>query len=142
MSKRFVLDASLAISWCLQEEQTSATEAIFNSLAQTGSALIPSLWLWEINNALWMAERSGRLEAKKRHQQVALLQKLPINVDEDAPRQAWGDTSSLAQRYNLTVYDAAYLEIALRHGLPLASLDTSLRKAAKKAKVKCLPEQV
>jgi predicted nucleic acid-binding protein len=142
MSSRFVLDCSLAISWCIEDEQTAATEAILDSLTQGGSALVPSLWLWEINNVLLLAERAGRLDAAKRHQQLVLLQKLPISIDEDAHKQAWNDTSTLAATHRLTVYDAAYLELALRQGLHLGSLDGSLRLAARKAGIKCLPEKI
>ncbi len=88
-----------------------------------------------------MAERAGRLDSAERHQQMVLLQKLPINIDQEAHQQAWNETSTLAHAHKLSVYDAAYLELGLRQGLPLGSLDKSLRTAAKKLGIKCLPEK-
>ncbi len=142
MSKRFVLDCSLTISWCIQGEQSPGTEQILDDLTEGGMAVVPSLWIWEVNNVLLMAERAGKLDTAKRHQQMILLQKLPINIDEEAHKQAWNETSTLAHIHKLTVYDATYLELALRQGLPLGSLDKSLRTAAKKLGIKCLPEKV
>src|ERR1700733_5440284 len=141
MNDRFVLDCSLIISWCVEDEQSAATEEILDNLTQGGSALVPSLWVWEVNNVLLMAERAKRLDAAKRHQQIILLQKLPINIDEEAHKQGWNETATLAHMHDLTVYDAAYLELALRQGIPLGSLDRNLRTAAKKIGIKCLPEK-
>ena len=141
MNERFVLDASLAVNWCFEHERNDATIAMLDGFARGSSALVPSLWLWEINNALLMAQRGGNLDNLKRQQQIAFLRKLPINIDEDAHQQAWGETTNLAQKYDLTVYDAAYLELAIRQGLPLGSLDKNLRSAAKKTGIKCLPEK-
>ena len=141
MNERFVLDASLAVNWCFEHECNNAAIAILDGFAQGSSALVPSLWLWEINNALLMAQRCGNLNNLKRQQQIAFLRKLPINIDEDAHQQAWGETTNLAVRHDLTVYDAAYLELAVRQGLPLGSLDRNLRKAAKKIGITCLPEK-
>jgi predicted nucleic acid-binding protein len=139
MSKQFVLDTSIAVSWCIGDEQTSKTEALLDELARGASAIVPALWLWEINNVLLIAEISDRVSASKRHQQVALLKKLPITVDENAHNQAWGDTTALARTHRISVYDASYLELALRKGIPLGSLDKKLRSAAQKAGSKCLP---
>ncbi len=139
MSTQFVLDCSVAMTWCMQTEATPATEALLDSLTQGSTALVPSLWTWEVNNVLVMAQRSKRLDATRRRQQIAFLQKLPIVVDEDSHSQTWYNTSTLALAHNLTVYDAAYLELAMRQGLPLATMDKRLRDAAKKVDVKCLP---
>jgi predicted nucleic acid-binding protein len=139
MSKSLVLDASVTISWCIEEERNKATEAILDSFAQGSNALVPSLWVWEVSNVLLMAQRAGKLDSVRRHQQIALLRKLPISIDEDAHKQAWNDTTTLASTHNLTIYDASYLELALRQGLPLGTLDKNLRKAAKEIGIKCLP---
>jgi predicted nucleic acid-binding protein len=141
MSKKMVLDTSLAISWCLQDESSEETEEILDRFAGDFSALVPVLWLWEVNNILLIAERRKRLTFAKRKQQIELLKKLPIEIDEDAIEHVWGETISLARTYGLTVYDAAYLELALRHGIPLGSLDRDLRTAASKASIKCLPQK-
>jgi predicted nucleic acid-binding protein len=142
MSKSFVLDCSLAMSWCFEEEHTGSTDSILETLSEGASALVPSLWLWEVNNVLLLAERFGRLNAAKRHQQIALLKKLPITIDQDSHMHAWSTTSALAATYHISVYDASYLELALRHGLPVGSLDQHLRNAAKKAGAKCLPTKL
>jgi predicted nucleic acid-binding protein len=143
MTNPIVLDASLAVSWCIQDEQTEETEEILDSFAGGFRALVPALWLWEVNNILLVAERRGRLTYAKRKQQIAILRSLPIEIDEDAAEHTWSDTNSLARTYGLTVYDASYLELALRLGIPLGSLDSELRTAAtKKASVKCLPRKL
>lgn len=90
----------------------------------------PWLWPLEILNALAMAERRGRIDADKRHRLAGFLHDLPVNLDADTASQAWVATSRLAARHRLTIYDAAYLELAQRLNLPLATLDAGLRAAA------------
>jgi predicted nucleic acid-binding protein len=141
MNKQLVLDASLAISWCLKDESLKLIESILDSFALGTTAIVPSLWAWEVNNALLIAQRHGKLNNIQRHQEISFLKKLPIDIDEDAHHQVWSETTNLAQKHDLTVYDASYLELALRQGLPLGSLDKSLRIAAKKIGLKCLPEK-
>src|SRR5262249_30166315 len=109
MIKRFVLDASLAISWCLKDESPKSIEDILDNFTLGATAIVPSLWLWETNNALLIAQRRGKLNNVQRHQEISFLKKLSIDIDEDAHHQAWSETTNLAQKYNLTVYDAAYL---------------------------------
>jgi predicted nucleic acid-binding protein len=142
MIQRFVLDCSLAMSWCFQNEQSAATERLLDDFTRGTTALVPVLWVWEVNNVLITAQRERRIDAAKRHQQMSLLRRLPITVDEQGYQHAWSDTANLALAHNLTAYDASYLELALREGLPLASLDRDLRKAAQKAGAKCLPEKL
>jgi predicted nucleic acid-binding protein len=96
-------------------------------------ALVPSVWPLEVGNVLLMAERQKRISAEQRHQAVYTLSELPINVDPMTSHHAWQETMELAERYKLTLYDAAYLELALRRSLPLATLDKSLKSAADKA---------
>ena len=141
MNKQLVLDASLTISWCLKDEPLKLIEAILDSFAVGTTAIVPSLWIWEVNNALLIAQRRGKLNNIQRHQEISFLKKLPIDIDEDAHQQAWSETTNLAQKHDLTVYDASYLELAVRQGLPLGSLDRNLRKAAKKIGIICLPEK-
>lgn len=139
MIDRFVLDCSLTMSWCIQGEKSRATEAILDRFAQGSRALVPALWFWEVNNVMLTAERLGRIDPAKRHEQVTILKKLPIDIDEDAHKQAWSDAAALACTHRLSIYDAAYLEMALRYGLPLGSLDKTLRHAAGKIGVICCP---
>jgi predicted nucleic acid-binding protein len=91
---------------------------------------VPGLWKLEAANILEMGARRGRHDAAFRNSTLADLALLPIRVDTETDRQAWGATLQLSERHRLTMYDAAYLELALRHGLPLASLDADLRRAA------------
>jgi predicted nucleic acid-binding protein len=142
MSDRFVLDSSLALSWCFENELTMATQGVLNSLADTATALCPTLWVWEVSNSLRMAERAKRITQTKRLQQIAFLQQLPIEFDDAAHKRAWSETATLSAEQDLTVYDASYLELALRNGFPLGSLDTELRAAASRLGVLCLPEKI
>jgi predicted nucleic acid-binding protein len=94
-------------------------------------AWVPGLWKLEVANILEMGARRGRHDTAFRNSTLADLALLPISIDAETDRQAWGATLQLAERHRLTLYDAAYLELALRRGLPLASLDSELRGAAK-----------
>jgi predicted nucleic acid-binding protein len=101
----------------------------FDLVCDTG-AWVPGLWKLEVANILEMGIRRGRHDAAFRNSTLADLTLLPLNVDVETDRQTWGATLQLAERHRLTLYDAAYLELALRRGLPLASLDSELRAAA------------
>jgi predicted nucleic acid-binding protein len=138
----FVLDTSVAINWYLPDESSALTRAVLEDLAEGATAIVPPLWFWEINNALTMNERKGRIDAVSAQQNRDDLQALPIEVDADCIKAAWSETTRLAQQHTLTIYDAAYLELAVRRRLPLASLDRALRKAAVKLKVKVLPAKL
>lgn len=136
----FVADCSVAMAWVLKDEATPATDQILDLLGIGATAYVPSLWRWEISNVLLCAERRKRVTKAEAHAHLAHLNALPIEFDETCQTQAWNTTHTLAQRHKLTSYDAAYLELAVRRGLPLASLDTALRAAAKSEKVAVLPE--
>jgi predicted nucleic acid-binding protein len=132
-----VLDSSVTLARALSDETTAAVERVFN-LVSEGGAWVPGLWRLEVANALEMGVRRGRLDADLRDGALADLSLLPIQIDPESDRQAWGATARLAVRHRLTLYDAAYLEIALRRGLPLATLDRELRAAASNEKVRLL----
>jgi prevent-host-death family protein len=131
----FVVDASFALAWVLKDESTVETDKILDLLGRGSKAFVPALWRWEIANALLNVERRKRATKAEVGRHLSLLQSFPIDVDEAAVNGAWNATLLLAQQYGLTSYDAAYLELAIRRGLPLASLDTDLQAAAKAAKV-------
>lgn len=133
----FVLDSSVALTWCFGDERTPATEALLKRVAEMG-AVVPVLWPLEVLNALAMAERRRRVDRDTRHRLAALLRDLPIRVDIDSASMAWTDTAALAERYQLTLYDASYLEVARRLSLPLGTLDGALRKAADSLRVPLL----
>jgi predicted nucleic acid-binding protein len=124
----FVLDASIALAWCFADEATPATDALLDRLADE-DAIAPALWRLEVANALTMAERRGRLSVAGLTRSVNLLQRLAVAIDAEGPDRAFRELLDLARSERLTVYDAAYLELALRLGLPLASKDAKLRKA-------------
>jgi predicted nucleic acid-binding protein len=124
-----VLDSSVALAWCFEDERTAATLAVLDRVTDEG-AVVPVLWSLEVLNALLMAERHSRLDGHGRHRLAGLLRDLPIAFDPETAPQAWSATIQLAERCRLTVYDAAYLELAERLELPLATLDRDLRAAA------------
>jgi predicted nucleic acid-binding protein len=125
----FVLDSSVALSWCFDDERTAACDALLEQVAETG-ATAPSLWPLEILNVLSFAERRGRIDVTQRQQLMGFLHDLPVTIDAETAHHAWGLTQQLATQYRLTLYDAAYLELAQRTHLPLATLDRELRLAA------------
>ncbi len=121
-----VLDNSVVLSWCLQDEKDPLAEHAMDRAIKHG-AVVPGIWWYELRNALVMNERRGRLSATDTAATLADLRQLRISVDQ------WHDEStaiSLARTHDLSIYDAAYLEVALRRTLPIASLDRRLRQAA------------
>ena len=124
-----VLDSSATLAWIYSDETTQAIRHVFDLLTENG-AWVPGLWKLEVANILEMGVRRGRHDAVFRDATLADLALLPINLDPETDRQAWGATSQLASRHRLTLYDAAYLELAQRRDLPLATLDRELHSAA------------
>lgn len=136
--RTFVLDASVAVAWCFEDETTAYTERVFDGLTGGAEAYVPLLWPYEVANSLMVAERRDRTTSGKVARFLDRLAKLPITTDPTAGSpmgRAFNEVLSVARQYRLAVYDAAYLELAMRLGLPLASLDHSLRKAAEAAGV-------
>ena len=124
-----VIDASVAASWCFEDEASGPGDELLDQVARLG-AVVPSLWHLEIGNILRQAERRKRIAEAVSQQKLLLLSGLPIETDTETSARAWGATLLLARRHTLTVYDAAYLELTLRRGLPLASEDHDLLAAA------------
>jgi predicted nucleic acid-binding protein len=124
----FVVDSSVALTWCFEDERTPATTALLHRAGETG-AIAPQHWPLEALNGLMMAERRKRLDAARRQHLAGFLRDLPITLDAETAIQVWTTTQRLAGRFRLTIYDAAYLELAQRRNLPLASLDQELRAA-------------
>ncbi len=127
----FVLDGSVPLAWFFEDESDAYAEAVQDSLT-SAVAVVPPLWHLEVANALLVGERRQRTTEAKVTHFLTLLSCLPITVDEETAARAWSDTLALARAHNLSAYDAAYLELALRQGLPLASLDEPLRGALRK----------
>jgi predicted nucleic acid-binding protein len=134
-----VLDSSVALAWVYREERNDAISAVFEQVTEAG-AWVPSLWRLEVANVLEMGVRRGRIVASYRDEMLADLELLPIRSDSETERHAWQSTLRLAVRHRLTVYDAAYLELAMRRRLPLASLDRELRTAAQAENITLLGE--
>ncbi|HEV2100531.1 MAG TPA: type II toxin-antitoxin system VapC family toxin [Stellaceae bacterium] len=124
-----VLDPSLALSWYFEDERTPAADTLLDRVVDQGAA-VPGLWRLEIANGLRTAIRRKRIDKGFRDRAIAQLARLPITVDPDTDHYAWTTTLHLADRFTLTPYDAAYLELAQRLTLPLATLDEQLRAAA------------
>jgi predicted nucleic acid-binding protein len=126
----FVVDNSVALAWCFEDEHTQPIMDLLDRVAVTG-AVAPSLWPLEALNGLLMAERRKRLDSKQRQRLAGFLRGLPVTLDAETTDHAWTATARLAERHRLTLYDAAYLELAQRRKLPLATLDEDLIKAGK-----------
>jgi predicted nucleic acid-binding protein len=124
-----VLDSSATLAWIYSDETTESIRSVFKSVADEG-ALVPALWRLEVANSLTAAVRRGRIDADFRRASLADLALLDITTDHHTDFHAWSETLSLADRFKLTIYDAAYLELAVRRSLPLATLDSELRTAA------------
>lgn len=133
----FVLDSSAALAWVLKGERTARTEALLNQAGEHG-ATVTSLWPIEVANVLLTYERKSIITAAERASAMNVYAKLPITVDDQTGTRAWGSAYDLALAHKLTVYDAGYLELALRSGLPLATLDSALVRAATKLGVPVL----
>jgi predicted nucleic acid-binding protein len=134
MSARFVIDNSVVMSWCFQDEGSNYTEAVLESL-ESGEAFVPAVWPLEVGNALLAAERRKRLSEASVVRFLTLVAGLPIVVEQETPERMLKETVSLARQHGLSTYDASYLDLAMRLGLPLSTQDASLKKAAKKCRV-------
>ena len=134
---RYVLDNSVAMRWLLVSNKRvdqAYAEKVLQSLVED-EAMVPQLWHLEAANVLLGAEKRGELKPAEVERFIAQLENLPILVDPLTAHQAFSRTLGLSRAYKLSSYDAAYLELALRESLPLATLDKDLKKAAKKADV-------
>jgi predicted nucleic acid-binding protein len=134
----FVVDNSVALAWCFEDEQTTEIMGLLDRVAENG-AIAPQLWPIEALNGLLTAERRGRIGAAVRQQLAGFLRELPISIDDETASRTWFATAQLAELHALTAYDATYLGLALRLGLPLATSDKPLIAAARRAGVALLP---
>jgi predicted nucleic acid-binding protein len=125
----FVLDGSVTLAWYFRDEADAYADAIAARFPAVG-AVVPTVWTLEVANAVLMGERRKRSTAAQAARWLGYLGSLPITVDEESAARAWSDVLNLARTHNLSAYDAAYLELALRRGLPLATLDGKLKAAA------------
>ena len=124
-----VVDSSITLAWYFKDEQTAASRAVLGRVAE-GGAVVPGLWRFDVANALQTAVRRKRVDVGFCDRALAHLGTLGIATDIESEGHAWSASVKLAERHMLTVYDAAYLELAQRRRIPLATLDTALIRAA------------
>ena len=134
-----VVDASIAIAWVHPGQATPATDALLAAIGEGTKVVVPALWPVEMANVLLVLERRRKLRADERATALAALRDLSCSVDHEMSALAFTDLSLLASELSLSVYDAAYLELALRLNVPLACKDGALRAAARKRRLKVLP---
>jgi predicted nucleic acid-binding protein len=134
----FVIDASVALARCFDDESTAATGALLDRF-EDEHAEVPSLWHLELVNALAAGERKRRITPARTSEFIALIGGLPIVIDEQTPKLALGTVLDLARSERLSAYDAGYLELAMRRGIPLATKDDALAKVARRVGVMLLP---
>ena len=131
MSEAFVLDCSATLPWVFGDEATPAYDALLDQLGAGTRAWVPSLWHLELGNVLLGAKRRNRIDQAGIEAFLSQLAVYDIAVDDQTTERAWQKTLDLAMQYGLSTYDAAYLELALRRGVPLATLDSALIAAAR-----------
>ena len=134
----FVLDCSITVAWLFEDEFTPQTDELLDRLKDSG-ALVPALWRLELGNVLARAERLNRITAAQIADYLDLLDRSPIVTDTETESRAFREILTLARNEGLTTYDAAYLELAVRRRLPLATLDKDLIRAAHRVQVNTLP---
>lgn len=133
-----VVDASVVLAWCFDDEASPETDALLDEVSTEG-AVVPGLWHLELANVLLRAEQQGRAIPEGIAARLEYIGRLPIATDGETAGRAWRETLALARAERLTAYDAAYLELAVRRGLRLATRDRALADAAKRVGVAVLP---
>lgn len=134
----FVVDASIAVAWCFDDQSSPAVDALLDRVRDAG-AIVPSLWHLELANVLLMAEKRGKISGADAAMRLELISTLPVAVDHATAARAWREILTLARTQKLTAYDAAYLELAVRRNCPLATRDKALKDAALRVGVHVLP---
>lgn len=127
----FVIDCSITIAWVYDDERTEDVERVLDLVHGMG-AVVPSIWRLEVANTLQQGVKRKRIDRRARAQALANLSKMQIAIDPQTDDFAWTDTMAIAERFDLTTYDASYLELASRKEFPMATLDGDLRTAAEK----------
>ncbi len=136
--KALVIDGSTALGFLMSDEQAPRAIAALEALERGVPAVAPCHWPLEVANGLLVAERRKRASQADVAEALDVVLSLPIEIDPDTVRHVAGQTAGIARQYGLTIYDAAYLELAMRRGATLATSDSDLAKAAKKAGVAVL----
>ncbi len=134
MSEDFVIDTSVVMSWCFKDETNRYADGILD-LLEGATALAPSIWPLEVGNVLLVAERRKRLSEADSMRFITLLSELPIIVEQEPPERMIHEILTLAREHKLSSYDASYLDLAMRKGLSIATIDKNLVAAAKRSQV-------
>lgn len=137
--KALVIDGSTTLGFLLKDEHDSGALKTLASIESGVATFVPAHWCVEVANGLIMAERRKRASQADITEALNLVAALPVIADEQTAQRAGSDTAALARQYGLTIYDAAYLELAMRRGTALATSDRDLAKAAKAAGVAIFP---
>jgi len=135
MGESFVVDNSIVMSWCFQDESCPYADRVLESLSDA-TALVPSIWPLEVVNVLLVAERRKRLSGAASVRFLTLLSQLPIAVEHEQQEKMMTGLLALARTNHLSSYDASYLDLSMRKGIPLATLDTRLKEASKMMNVR------
>lgn len=135
MNSAWVIDSSIGISWVHPAQATTETNNLLDDVSAGTAIFVPAFWFLEMANCLLMLQRRKRLSQEERGTALTTLREMDFVVDDESAKHAFEAISNLACEHSLTVYDAAYLELALRRKLPLASRDEALIRAANKAGV-------
>ena len=138
----FARDSSVAMAWFFDDEASAATDELLDELNSDGRATVAAQWILEVGNTLLMSERRKRATVAESSHFLAILDVLPIEADQKTISRASTASMGLARAQGLTLYDSAYLELAMRRSMPLATLDKRLRAAARKTGVSCLPKRL
>ena len=138
MSDGWVIDSSIGISWVHAEQATVESDALLRQVGVGLLFLVPPLWFCETANILLVLQRRKKISASDRATYLRSLEGLTLQIDDEAPLIAYHAVSDLADKHGLTVYDATYLELALRRKLGLATRDEALRRVAKNLGIKTL----
>ena len=137
MVKHFVVDNSVVMSWCFKDETNKYADTVLDRLTES-AAVVPSIWPLEVVNVLLVAERQKRLSESDSIRFITLLSQLPIVVEYERPEKMMRELLALARAYNLSSYDASYIDLAMRKGFPIATLDNKLIEAARRIDVQIL----
>lgn len=137
MRPSLVIDASVALAWCFADEASEGTQGLLRRMSRDAAA-VPSLWFIELANALAVAERKGRIQSHQTADFIRLIGQLDLEVDDHTEPRIFHYVLDLARTHQLSAYDATYLDLARRFGLPLATFDANLRRAAEASGVSLL----
>jgi predicted nucleic acid-binding protein len=131
VTDRIVVDASIVLAWGFDDESSETAEKLLDLASAGAELVVPSIWPFEVANAVLVAERRKRISTAQAKVFLGRVSRYLVSVEETGIFRAFGEILALAGQHSLTVYDAAYLELALRENLPFATLDNQLRRAAR-----------